>query len=202
SVDVQQLLVQQERRSKIQQVWSLSLNQEQPDLLHVKEEQEERGTRQEGDQLQHLEEADITKFPFTYVPVKTEDDGDKVESSQLHQSQTEENREAENPASSAGSHVEDCGGPGPSRNYDPGTSIQPASDEKISDSSEAETVDSEDDWKETRKPHSSLNLPKNHDIRDSDMGCKTGKKSFSCSECDATFKLRGNLKRHENPHRK
>ncbi|KAF7641746.1 hypothetical protein LDENG_00273030 [Lucifuga dentata] len=106
------------------------MNQEQPELLHVKEEQEERGTRQEGQQLQHVEEADITTF--TVVPVKSEEDEDKVQSSQLHQSQTEENREAENLASSStqqtetGAHVEDCGGPGPSRNLDPGSYLQPA----------------------------------------------------------------------------
>ncbi|KAF7645976.1 hypothetical protein LDENG_00195500, partial [Lucifuga dentata] len=167
---------------EIQQVWSLSLNQEQPGLLHVKEEQEEPGTRQEGQQLQHLEEADVTKFPFTLVPVRSDEDEDKVQSSQLHQSQTEENRESEPPASSSaeqtetGADVEDCGGPGPSRNSDPGSSTQPASDDKISDSSES--GDSEDDLRETREPHSSLNPPKHHDVHDSGMGCKTSKKRF------------------------
>ncbi|KAF7654959.1 hypothetical protein LDENG_00062880 [Lucifuga dentata] len=97
------------------------MNQES-ELLHIKEE---RGTRQEGEQLQDLEEANITKFPFTLVPVRSEDNEDKVQSSQIHQSQTEESREAENLASSSteqtetGAHVEDCGGPGPSRNLDP-----------------------------------------------------------------------------------
>ncbi|KAF7644022.1 hypothetical protein LDENG_00229410 [Lucifuga dentata] len=107
------------------------MNQEDPELLHVKEEQEERGTRQEGKQLQNVDEDDITMF--TIVPVKTKDDEEKVQSSQRHQSQTEENREAENLASSStqqtetGSHVEDCGGPGPSRNLDPGSScLRPA----------------------------------------------------------------------------
>ncbi|KAF7646428.1 hypothetical protein LDENG_00187970, partial [Lucifuga dentata] len=77
---------------EIQQVWSLSVNQQHPELLHVKEEQEGLQIRQEGEQLQHLEEADVTKFTFTLVPVRSEDDEDKVQSSQLHQIQTEENR--------------------------------------------------------------------------------------------------------------
>ncbi|KAF7649535.1 hypothetical protein LDENG_00139960 [Lucifuga dentata] len=189
--EIQQLLVQQ--------LWSLSVNQEESELLHIKEE---CGTRQEGEQLQDLEEADVTKFPFTLVPVRSEDDEDKVQSSQLHQSQTEENREAENLASSSteqtetGAHVEDCGGPGPSRNLDPGSYLQPACDDKISDSSES--GHSEDDLKETREPHSSLNSPK-HDMHDSDMRCKTSK-SLSCSECGAAFKNKGNLSRHMRTH--
>ncbi|KAF7655349.1 hypothetical protein LDENG_00057420 [Lucifuga dentata] len=125
-VETQQLLVQQ--------AWSFSVNQEESELLHVKEEQEELGTRQEGEKLQDLEEADVAKFTFTLVPVKTEDDEEKVHSSQLHQSQTEENRESEPRASSSaeqtetGAHVEDCGGSGPSMNLDPGSYLQPASD--------------------------------------------------------------------------
>ncbi|KAF7643288.1 hypothetical protein LDENG_00242170, partial [Lucifuga dentata] len=81
---------------------------------------------------------------------------------------------------------------------DPGSYFQPACDDKTSDSSES--GDSEDSLKETREPHSSLNPPKNHDVHDSEMGCKTGKKSFSCSECGATFKNKGILSRHMRTH--
>ncbi|XP_023267634.1 uncharacterized protein LOC111659049 [Seriola lalandi dorsalis] len=73
--DVQQLLVSKEE----QQEWSSSLDQEDqedPEPPHIKEEQEELWTSQEGEQLQGLEEADITKFTFTPVPVKSEDDDD------------------------------------------------------------------------------------------------------------------------------
>ncbi|KAM3850110.1 uncharacterized protein ACN63O_020098, partial [Diretmus argenteus] len=67
--DVQQLLVSKEEVPPEQQQ-SPSLDQENPETPHIKEEQES----QEGEQLQGLEEADITKFPFTPVPVKSEDD--------------------------------------------------------------------------------------------------------------------------------
>uniref|UniRef100_A0A3B4X4S5 C2H2-type domain-containing protein n=1 Tax=Seriola lalandi dorsalis TaxID=1841481 RepID=A0A3B4X4S5_SERLL len=74
--------------------------QEDPEPPHIKEEQEELWTSQEGEQLQGLEEADITKFTFAPDPVKSEDDDDgddekKAQSSQLHQSQPERNRDGE-----------------------------------------------------------------------------------------------------------
>ncbi|XP_044028000.1 uncharacterized protein LOC122864529 [Siniperca chuatsi] len=73
-----------------QQEWSPSLDQD-PEPPHIKEEQEELWTSQEGEQLRGLEEADITKFPFTPVPVKSEeDDEEKLQSSQFHQSKTEQ----------------------------------------------------------------------------------------------------------------
>ncbi|XP_031155991.2 zinc finger protein 2-like [Sander lucioperca] len=55
---------------------------------HIKEEQEDLWSSQEGEQLQELERADITKFPFTPVPVKSEDE-EEAQSSQLHQRQTQ-----------------------------------------------------------------------------------------------------------------
>ncbi|XP_071383774.1 cyclic nucleotide-gated channel beta-1-like [Centroberyx affinis] len=156
--DVQQLLVSEEEVPPEQQDWSPSLDQEDPEPPHIKEEQEELRTGQEGERLGGPEEADITEFPFTPVPVKSEDDEEKPQSSQLHQSQTEENREAEPLASSSTEQMkteadgEDCGVSEPARNLDPASHLQPTSDGKTSDSSEPETEDRDDDWKETREP--------------------------------------------------
>ncbi|XP_076020352.1 uncharacterized protein LOC143011380 isoform X3 [Genypterus blacodes] len=80
--DIQQLLVQQE--------WRLSFDQEEPEPPHIKEEQRELWTSEEGEQLRGVEEAGKTR-----VPVKSEDDGREDQSTQLHQNQTEENTEAE-----------------------------------------------------------------------------------------------------------
>ncbi|XP_071372961.1 uncharacterized protein [Centroberyx affinis] len=139
----QQLLVSEEEEEEEvppeQQDWSPSLDQEDPEPPHIKEEQEELRTSQEGERLQGPEEADITEFPFTPVPVKSEDDEEKPQSS-----------------------PQDCGVSEPARNLDPASHLQPTSDGKTSDSSEPETEDSDDEWKETREPQSVLNQFRTH----------------------------------------
>ncbi|XP_038592426.1 uncharacterized protein LOC119916466 isoform X2 [Micropterus salmoides] len=126
--DVQQLLVIKE---EVPSECSPSLDQEDPELLHIKEEQEELWTSQEGEQLNGLEEADITRFPFTAVTVKSEDEEEKPQSPQLHQSQTEDNREAEPSASSSATQIktETDGGSEPAGNLDH-SHLQPDTDEK------------------------------------------------------------------------
>ncbi|XP_054461513.1 coiled-coil domain-containing protein 89-like isoform X2 [Anoplopoma fimbria] len=84
--DVQQLLLVKEEVPPEQREWSSSLDQEDREPQHIKEEQEELLTGQEGEQLQGLEEAD-TKFSFT--PVKREVDEEEAQSTQRHQRQTE-----------------------------------------------------------------------------------------------------------------
>ncbi|XP_044043437.1 zinc finger protein 594-like isoform X5 [Siniperca chuatsi] len=169
--DLQQLSVCKEEDPPEQQDWSPSLDQD-PEPPHIKEEQEELWTSQEGEQLRGLEEADIIKFTFTPVTVKSEeDDEEKPQSSQLHQRLTEQMKtEADG---------EDCGGPEPARKSDPDTN------DKTSDSSEPETDDS-CDWEETREPQSGLNPLQNN----------SGEKSFSCSVCGKQFSQNSNLKRH------
>ncbi|XP_074469115.1 uncharacterized protein LOC141754134 [Sebastes fasciatus] len=118
------------------------------------------------------------------------------QSSQLHQTQTEENREAERPASSSTKQMkkeadgEDCGGPEPARNSE--------SDRRLQQNT-VETDDS-DDWKETRGPQSGLNSLNNDEVPVSDSRCSTGEKTFSCSECDKRFGFKKNLKRHMRTH--
>ncbi|XP_078099915.1 uncharacterized protein LOC144512836 [Sander vitreus] len=208
--DVQKVIVGEEH----QQEWSSSLDQEDTKPPHIKEEQEELCISQEGEQLQGPEEADITKFPFTPVPVKSEDDEEKPQFSQLHQRQTEPMKtEADG---------EDCGGPEPAMKSDPDTLLQPDTDDETGDSSEPETDDSAD-WKETREPQSGLNSLNNDEVPVSGLRCSTGEKEgwkifgtgghlksymrsltaekqFSCSVCKKAFKHSGNLSAHMRIH--
>ncbi|XP_045914846.1 gastrula zinc finger protein XlCGF48.2-like [Micropterus dolomieu] len=149
-----------------------------PEPPHIKEEQEELWTSQEGEQLPGLEEADITKFPFTPVPVKSEENyEEKPQSSQLHQNQTEENRGAERLKTETDG--EDCGAQEPARNFNPDSLLQPATHETKDIS----------DWEENLEEH----LPKRN-------GIQTVLKAFSCSVCKKTFQWRADAVRHMRVH--
>ncbi|XP_060907329.1 gastrula zinc finger protein XlCGF57.1-like [Labrus mixtus] len=184
--DVQQLLVSKEELPPEQQEWSHILDQEDTKPQHIKEEHEELWISQEEEQLQGLEEADTTKFPFTLVIVKSEDDEEKPQSSQLHQRQTEQ----------TGVDGEDCGGAEPERYSDPERHLQPEVKVKIEDCSEDETEDREDDRKETRGHLTGTNSFENTE----DEGPLSDKKSHSCSECGKTFKKKPDLTRHIRIH--
>uniref|UniRef100_UPI0037E8111D zinc finger protein 665-like n=1 Tax=Semicossyphus pulcher TaxID=241346 RepID=UPI0037E8111D len=186
--DFQQLLVSKEELPPEQQEWSPSLKQEDTKPPHIKEEQEELWISQEGEQLQGLEEADTNKFPFTIVTVKSEDDEEKPQSSQLHQRQTEQME--------TGADGEDCGGAEPARNSDPERHLQPETEVKTEDSSEPETEDSDDDWKETGEHQTGLNSEENF----KDKRPKNHKKSLGCSECGKTFKRTSVLTTHMRIH--
>ncbi|KAM6992290.1 uncharacterized protein LKV04_008342 [Tautogolabrus adspersus] len=162
--DVQQLLVSKEELPPEQQEWSHILDQEDTKPQHIKEEHEELWSSQEEEQLQGPEEADTTKFPFTPVSVKSEDDEEKPQSSQLHQRQTEQME--------TGVDGEDCGGAEPERYSDPERGLQPETEVKIEDSDEPETDDS-DDWRETREDLSGLNL-KNKKLKTGCQGRRSG----------------------------
>ncbi|XP_056271947.1 uncharacterized protein LOC130194799 [Pseudoliparis swirei] len=175
-------------------------DQEEPEPLHIKEEPEplhikdlhDLWTRREGDQLIVLEVADIAKFSFTAVTLESEDD--EPQTSRLHQSQTEDDREAEPPAGSSATPIhtetdgEDCGGSGPDRNLNPHRHSHPnAVDEEASDSSETEascgdwqealsdsgpeSVDGDNVWKEPGAPESAADALK----------YKEALKAFYCS---------------------
>ncbi|XP_033492635.1 uncharacterized protein LOC117263429 [Epinephelus lanceolatus] len=180
--DAQQLLlsVVKEEGPTEQQEGSLS---QEPETPHIKEEQE-------GEQLQGLEEADI-KLTF---PVKSEDDDEeKAQSSQLHESQTEENREAEQ--LKTGADGEDWGGPVPARKSSPDSPVQqPAIHDKTLHSSESETDDSRD-WEETKQHQSHLNPLQNNEVSRSDVECNTEKTSVSSSKCTRSSGGKGHLQK-------
>ncbi|XP_045924694.1 uncharacterized protein LOC123982844 isoform X3 [Micropterus dolomieu] len=200
--DVQQLLVIKE---EVPPEWSPSLDQEDPEPLHIKEEQEELWISQEREQLNGLEEADITRFPFTAVTVKSEDEEEKPQSPQLHRSQTEDNREAEPSASSSATQIktETDGGSEPAGNLDPDSHLQPVSDndwqEPLSDSG-PKTEDSGNGWKETRAPESGVNALKYKETPVSDAGCNAGKRSFSCLVCGKQYHHNASLLIHMLSH--
>ncbi|XP_062265573.1 gastrula zinc finger protein XlCGF57.1-like [Platichthys flesus] len=125
-------------------------------------------TNQEGEQL---EEADI-KFTLIPVAVKSEEDEETPQSSQLHQTQTEEN-------------TANCGGPEPepARNSGP--------EDKTEDSSEFKSKAFDKKLKQRKKP--CLNLV-------NDSGCNAVKKSFSCSQCGKIFGRKEHLQTHVRIH--
>ncbi|XP_034749596.1 zinc finger protein 236-like isoform X3 [Etheostoma cragini] len=189
--DVQQLSVSKEQVPPEQWDWSPSLDQQHPEPPHIKEEQQELWVSQEREQLQGLEEADSSKFPFTPVHVKSEDDEEKPQPSLLHQRQTEQ-MEGE-------ADGEDWGGPEPAKNSDPDRHPEPKTDDQTGDSSEPETDDSEDQ-EDTAKAQSNLKSLKKDDVPVSDTQSSTGKKEFSCSKCTKRFGLKSSLKRHMRTH--
>ncbi|XP_071060559.1 zinc finger protein 79-like [Pseudochaenichthys georgianus] len=196
--DVQLLVVVKEEVLPDQQELSTSLDQEYPELPpHIKQEQEELRISQEGEQLQELEEADITKSTFTPDPVKSEDDKEKPQSSQPHQRQTE-HMETE-------ADGDDCRGPEPARNSDPESSLHPKTEDNTGGCSEPDTGDSSDtehsaDWKETREPAPGSESLKNRQESVSDPQRSSEKKPFSCSVCKKAFRQRNDLKRHMKIH--
>ncbi|XP_041822575.1 gastrula zinc finger protein XlCGF26.1-like [Chelmon rostratus] len=185
--DVQLLLGRKEEDPPEQQDWRSSLDQEDPaEPPQNNEEQEELWTSQEGEQLGGLEEADITKFTFPPVPVKSEEeDEEEPQSSQLHQRQTEQMKTE--------SDGEDCGGPEPTRNLDPDTHLQPQTDDRTADFSKLKKKVS-DDWKKCSEPESGLNCLK------SNSECHSARKSFSCLVCGKRFSQKSNLQNHMRIH--
>ncbi|XP_056281831.1 zinc finger protein 12-like [Pseudoliparis swirei] len=193
--DVQQLLVVKEEVPFEQQVWSSSLDQVHPEPPHIKEEQEELWTSQEGEQLQGLEEAGLN---FSFTPVKSEAE-EEAWSSQLLQRQTEPMViEADG---------DDCGGPDPARNPDPDR--PPVPDEKTGDSKEPDTDETGDssgpdtddsvDWKKTREPQAGLNSL-NNEVSVCDSKCSFSQKPLSCSKCGKRFHLKRDFKKHMLTH--
>nr|XP_057928194.1 zinc finger and SCAN domain-containing protein 22-like [Doryrhamphus excisus] len=162
------------------QEWSSSVCQEEPQHSRIKVEEEEVGTNMDGEQLQGPEEADITKFPLTGVPVKNENDEDKAQANGEH-----------------------CGRPESDSHLAPLSDM----DDMMSHSSEAddsddtrEPAESNDDTHfictECGKSFGKMKILRQHmmtHIQRSDA-------EFSCPECGKMFPIKRNLNRHMVTH--
>ncbi|XP_030596315.1 gastrula zinc finger protein XlCGF57.1-like [Archocentrus centrarchus] len=174
--DIQQLLLrkdehQQRSFSPDQQ------DQQNQEPLHIKEEQEE---------LQGLEEADVTKFLFSAVPVKNEDDEEDPQCSQLHHSQTEVVRDS-------------VRGPVPEPSPDHLPVLQPCTDYRTSSDHEDSSLGCND----LKKSFSCSECGKIFAYKaqlESHMRAHTGERPFRCSVCKKCFSWRGRLQKHMKIH--
>ncbi len=181
------------------------MDQQVSEPIHIKEEEEEEElfTGQEGEQLNAVEDVDITMFEFTVVTVKSENEEEEDPQSSLLQSHTED-REAEPPTSSSTSQIktetigEDCGGSKPSMNVGMSSHLQPSTDEKDSDSSEHEgsyndwqeplsdsgsKTENNDGWEETKATESSVNAVKCVETTVINVERTSENESFICFPC-------------------
>ncbi|XP_062266317.1 uncharacterized protein zgc:165409 [Platichthys flesus] len=177
--DVQQLKVNEEVAPSEYQDWISSVDQEDSEPPHIKEEQNELWISQEGEQLQELEQTDIIKFTFTPDTVKTEGDEEEPQSSQLYQRQTEEDRK-------------DSGGPEPAGNSGPDVHLQPCPEDTA--------INTDVDGIETREPkpmHPSIIRSGRQLVSTSHHGFD----QFGCPLCPKFITSRGDtIRRHLNAH--
>ncbi|KAF7204202.1 zinc finger protein 16 [Nothobranchius furzeri] len=198
-----------ERRKNVQQVvlikqeapeeQSAGMQQWDPEHLCVKEEREELWTSLEEEQLHLKNETDDTRFPFTIVYVKSEDDEEKPLFSQLHQQQQIEDRGIPTSSSAEQMTIETSGGAQTTRKPDLNL------DEQASDSSETEVSgdDEGDDGDVILDSKLSDSEPETgygnndwNESRSSESDVKTVYKSFSCLECGEQFLNKVSLRKH------
>ncbi|XP_054628185.1 zinc finger protein 37-like isoform X2 [Dunckerocampus dactyliophorus] len=163
---------------------SSTLKQEEPQPPHIKKEEEELWTTQEGECLLRPKGADLTTLPLTVVSMKTEGHEDKApEFSQLHRSP----RGAEPPSSSSPQHMtteangNHCGG------SQTDNLLAPLSDSDDTQRALNSDTDCEGDMRTlTDNKHSEKK--------------KTGKKRLTCSVCPKSFCYKYELTLHMRKH--
>uniref|UniRef100_A0A1A8FM80 C2H2-type domain-containing protein n=1 Tax=Nothobranchius korthausae TaxID=1143690 RepID=A0A1A8FM80_9TELE len=171
--------------------WSSDLDQENPELLQVKEEEDEdlNSVEEDDEKWQNIKNI---SFPLNVI-VKTEDSEEEdCQYLQPSQSLNDGSSEAEPPTSSSiqpvktESDEEDCEPAGNPIRY-----FWPNTDEKASASSETEVSDDEEAYQEALSDFR---------INTSNVGCDTTKATYSCFECDKIYFYKQSLHRHMKCH--
>ncbi|XP_037536529.1 zinc finger protein 85-like, partial [Nematolebias whitei] len=197
-LDVQQMVLVKEEAPG---VWMLGVNQQDPDTINIKEEEEELWTSQKGEELCVKKETDDTGFAFTAAPLKSEEDEEKPLFLQLHQHQVKEEDLATSSSVDqikAATGGEDCGGAETTRKPDLNTYADECSssetevseddddDDNVNDSDsqlkdlsdyESEPEDGDKDWKESRAPESGV-----HSVKKSCSFIEYGKQFHKTSQ--------------------
>ncbi|XP_035854234.1 gastrula zinc finger protein XlCGF17.1-like isoform X4 [Sander lucioperca] len=181
--DVQEVIVGEEH----QQEWSSSLDQEDTKPPDIKEEQEELWISQEGEQLQELEEADITKFPFTLLHVKSEVDEEKPQFSLDPDTHLQPDTD-DNTGDSSEAETDDSADWRETREPQSGLNSLNNNDVPVCD-----LTCSTDAKKYVKRFGTSGHLKR-------DVRSPTGKNTFSCSVCNKAFTVNGSLQKHMKIH--
>ncbi|XP_015819374.1 zinc finger protein 239 [Nothobranchius furzeri] len=163
--------------------------QQNPEPLNIKEEEEELWDSVEKDKLNGRKETNASRFSFTSVPLKCENDDQKPLCSQFHLQQVDD---GDLPASSSADQLkaaageEDYGAAENSWNLD----LNPHREESNSSLTEVSENDAEDDIMDS--PELQLNY-----LKKRVLSCR---KSFSCDDCGKTFSRSSDLKAHTRTH--
>ncbi|XP_038158051.1 zinc finger protein 502-like isoform X2 [Cyprinodon tularosa] len=133
-----------------------------PELHHIKEEQEEVCTTLKGKQLHPKEEIDAMEFPITAAPIKSEDDKQSSVLSQLYEEHIKDELPVENDGREESMTIQD---------HKDGSISLKTEEENDAELSISETKhlsasvmikkDMEDDWKTVTVPESETNMSNN-----------------------------------------